>query len=97
MIDLPGYDAGKKIKGKKRHLLVDTLGLILTAVVRPANLQDRDGAVLVLDQRTRRLFPLLETEVVPLFWTVWRPCQGVFLCLIMPPNSFSLCFMARIT
>ena len=61
MIDPPGYDAGKKIKAKKRHLLVDTLGLILTAVVHPANLQNRDGAVLVLDRHTRRRFPFLET------------------------------------
>jgi putative transposase len=60
-IDPPGYDAGKKVKGKKRHLLVDTLGLILTAVVHPADLQDRDGALLVLDRRLRRLFCFLET------------------------------------
>jgi len=59
-IDRPGYDAGKKVKGKKRHLLVDTIGLILNAVVHAADLQDRDGAVLVLDRRTRRLFPFLE-------------------------------------
>ncbi len=47
-IDPPGYDAGKKIKGKKRHILVDTLGLLLHAVVHPADIQDRDGGVLVL-------------------------------------------------
>ena len=47
-IDPPGYDAGKKIKGKKRHILVDTLGLILHAIVHPADVQDRDGGVLVL-------------------------------------------------
>jgi transposase len=47
-IDPPGYDAGKKIKGKKRHLLVDTLGLLLHAIVHPADIQDRDGGVLVL-------------------------------------------------
>jgi len=39
-----GYDANKKVKGRKRHLLVDTLGLVLTATVTPANVQDRDGA-----------------------------------------------------
>ncbi len=50
------YDAGKKVKGKKRHLLVDTLGLILAVAVHPADIQDRDGALLVLDSRTRRLF-----------------------------------------
>ena len=39
-----GYDAGKKINGRKRHVLVDTLGLILLVMVLPANIQDRDGA-----------------------------------------------------
>src|SRR3977135_810079 len=43
-----GYDAGKKIKGKKRHLLVDTLGLLLHAIVHPADIQDRDGGILLL-------------------------------------------------
>ena len=47
-IDPSGYDAGKKIKGKKRHILVDTVGLLLHAIVHPANIQDRDGAILVL-------------------------------------------------
>jgi transposase len=56
----PGFDAGKKDKGKKRHLLVDTIGLILSAVVRSADLQDRDGAVLLLNPRTRRPSPFLE-------------------------------------
>jgi putative transposase len=43
-----GYDAGKKITGRKRHLAVDTLGLILTVVVHGAYWQDHDGACLVL-------------------------------------------------
>jgi transposase len=47
-MDPPGYDAGKKIKGKKRHILVDTVGLLLHAIVHPANIQDRDGGILVL-------------------------------------------------
>jgi len=51
-----GYDAGKKVKGTKRHLLVDTLGLLLCVVVHPANIQDRDGAQLVLT-KARTLFP----------------------------------------
>jgi hypothetical protein len=37
----PGYDAGRKIKGKKRHLLVDTLGLLLHAIVHPAGIAIR--------------------------------------------------------
>ena len=48
-----GYDAGKKIMGGKRHILVDTLGLILAVVVHPANMQDRDGARLVLAKLTQ--------------------------------------------
>lgn len=36
-----GYDAGKKVKGRKRHLLVDTLGLVLNVVITEANMNDR--------------------------------------------------------
>jgi putative transposase len=46
--------------GRKRHILVDTLGLLLSVVVHPADIQDRDGAALVLNKRTRRLFPFIE-------------------------------------
>nr|WP_309400990.1 IS5 family transposase [Cerasicoccus maritimus] len=49
-----GYDAGKRVLGRKRHLLVDTLGLVLLAVVHPANIQDRDGAKLLLSLLTKR-------------------------------------------
>lgn len=59
-MDPQGFDAGKKVTGRKRHILVDTLGLLLNVVVHPANVQDRDGASLVLDRRTRRLFPFIE-------------------------------------
>jgi transposase len=43
-----GYDAGKRIKGRKRHLLVDTLGLVLGVAVTPADTTERDGAQLLL-------------------------------------------------
>ena len=43
-IDSVGYDAGKKIKGKKRHAAVDTLGLMVALIVSPADIQDRDAA-----------------------------------------------------
>lgn len=43
-----GYDAGKKINGRKRHILVDTMGLLLMVAVLPANVQDRDGARVLL-------------------------------------------------
>lgn len=53
-----GYDAGKKVSGRKRHLLVDTLGLLLLVVVHAAHLPDRDGAKLVC-VRARRPYPRL--------------------------------------
>jgi putative transposase len=54
-----GYDAGKKIKGRKRHILVDTMGLVLMAVVHAANIQDRDGAKWVLE-KARSCFDRLQ-------------------------------------
>ena len=47
-IDRHGFDAAKLIKGKKRHILVDKLGLVLHALVTAADVQDRDGGVLLL-------------------------------------------------
>ncbi|NSM56262.1 transposase [Wolbachia endosymbiont of Atemnus politus] len=40
-----GYDAGKKIKGRKRHIIVDTVGLVIAAEVHSASIQDRDSAL----------------------------------------------------
>ena len=54
-----GYDAGKKVTGRKRHILVDSMGLLLLVVVHAANLQDRDGAKLVL-KKARGRFPRLK-------------------------------------
>ena len=54
-----GYDAGKKVKGRKLHALVDTEGFPLRVVVHSAGIQDRDGAGLVLD-RIRQRFNWLE-------------------------------------
>jgi transposase len=56
---LRGYDGGKQVKGRKRHLLVDTEGLVLRAVVHPANIMDRDGVKLVLRAGVRTQFPRL--------------------------------------
>jgi transposase len=47
-IDPHGYDAGKKIKGKKRHVLVDTRGLMLHSIVTAADIQDRHGGTSLL-------------------------------------------------
>lgn len=51
-----GYDAGKKIKGRKRHILTDTLGLLLLITVHAADVQDRDGAT-DLFKAARHRFP----------------------------------------
>jgi putative transposase len=54
-----GYDAGKKIKGRKRHALVDTDGRALALQVHPADVQDRDGAVPLL-KASRKRHPFVE-------------------------------------
>jgi transposase len=58
-IDPPGFDAGKLIKGKKRHVLVDTQGLLLHSIVTAADVQDRDGGLALL-ATLFGLFPFLE-------------------------------------
>jgi transposase len=50
-----GFDGGKKINGRKRHLAVDTLGLVLTVIVTAASVQDRDGACRLLALLRERL------------------------------------------
>jgi transposase len=52
------FDAGKKIKGRKRHLLTDTAGTLIAGVVHEADIQDRDGAPMLL-ALVRHAFPWL--------------------------------------
>jgi len=56
-----GYDGGKKINGRKRHLVVDTLGLLLVVVVTAASVDDAAGAAKVVGKMTVETFPRLET------------------------------------
>jgi putative transposase len=58
-----GYDAGKKVKGRKRHILVDTLGFLWKVVVHGADIQDRDGAKLLL----QALPPMLRLRLLKLW------------------------------
>jgi putative transposase len=58
LADSRGYDAGKKINGRKRHALVETQGLPLRFKVLPGNVQDRDGAKILLDE-VKDQFPRL--------------------------------------
>jgi transposase len=53
-----GFDAGKKVKGRKRHIVTDTLGLLVGLIVHSAEIQDRDGAAAVL-KSIRHSFPWL--------------------------------------
>src|SRR3954471_11340165 len=58
-----GYDAGKKVKGRKRHIVVDTLGHLLKVVVHAADIQDRDGAKLVL----LALLPIIQLRLLKIW------------------------------
>lgn len=53
-----GYDAGKQVKGRKRHIVVDTVGNLLEVVVHAANIQDYDGAKLVLTKLSQSVSTL---------------------------------------
>ena len=50
-----GYDAGKKVNGRRRHIVVDTLGLLLVVMVTAASVQDRDGGARVLERLRFRM------------------------------------------
>jgi len=87
-----GYDAGKKVTRTKRHLLVDTLGLLLCVLVHPANIQDRDGAKLLL-AKAQGHFPRLQ-----LIWAdggyagkliawAWRMCGWLIRIVRRPKGS----------
>ena len=58
-LDPQGFDAGKTVKSRKRHIS-GTLGHV---AVPPASIQDRDGIALVLIRRTRRLFPFYRAQL----------------------------------
>jgi putative transposase len=58
--DESGYDAGKKTKGRKRHIVVDSLGLLLAVAVLPAHVQDGEAARAALRRVTAREFPRLQ-------------------------------------
>ena len=54
-VDSRGYDAGKKINGRKRHVVTDTIGLLVVVLVTSAALQDRDGGRLVLNRARMKM------------------------------------------
>jgi putative transposase len=58
-VETRGFDVYKSTKGRKRHILVDTMGLLLAVVITAANVTDRDGAISIFD-KIRDNFPLLK-------------------------------------
>jgi putative transposase len=54
-----GYDGAKKLNGRKRHVIVDTTGLVLKVVVHPADIQDREGVQLLLEP-IKEVFPRMK-------------------------------------
>ncbi|HLM01773.1 MAG TPA: IS5 family transposase [Pyrinomonadaceae bacterium] len=92
-----GYDAGKKVKGRKRHILVDTLGLLLKAKVLTADVQDRDAARMLLTEIKEQM-PRLQ-----LIWAdggyrgkliIWVAVQCLWMLEIVKRNDSMKMFIA---
>ena len=70
-----GFDNGKKVKGRKRHVLVDTLGLLLIVVVTAASLSDQTGARKILKHMRGTCKKLRKVSVDGTYrgaeWTAW--------------------------
>jgi putative transposase len=87
-----GYDAGKNVKGRKRHVLVDTLGLLLLVLVTRASLQDRDGGVELCDMLQQKFATIKKIwadgsyrgELVE-YVRLW--CRFVLEIVIRPPEQ----------
>ena len=84
-----GYDAGKKTKGRKRHILVDTLGLLLAVYVGPADEQDREGARSLLSRvigwfgRLQKIWADGGYAGELVAWVkALRPCGGLHLDIV---------------
>lgn len=75
-----GYDAGKKVLGRKRHAMVDTDGRPLVLQVHPASVQDRDGAVPLL-QASRSSFPFVELAFADSAYAGERVAQATSIAI----------------
>lgn len=87
-----GYDAGKKMKGRKRHIVTDTNGLLLDAEIHTANVQDRDGAEPVL-KSARKRYPTLKLLFAdggyagPKFAAVIARFKRFAICIVRRPTA----------
>ena len=59
-----GYDSDKKVKGRKRHVTVDVLGLLLVVVVHKASIQERAGAKLLLQRAVQKGFKTFKNALL---------------------------------
>jgi putative transposase len=84
-----GYDAGKKVKGRKRQALVDTDGRALVLDPQPADMQDRDGAVPVL-RLSRRSFPFITKAFADAGYAGDKPASATIIAVEIvrkPPDQ----------
>jgi transposase len=84
-----GYDAGKKVKGRKRQVLVDTDGRGLVLEPQPADVQDRDGAAIVL-RLSRRSFPFIVKAFADAGYAGDRPASATLISVEIvkkPPHQ----------
>ncbi len=84
-----GYDAGKKVKGRKRQVMVDTDGRGLILEPQPADVQDRDGAPVVL-RLSRRSFPFILKAFADAGFAGERPASATSICIEIvrkPPDQ----------
>ncbi len=75
-----GYDAGKKVKGRKRQALVDTDGRALVLDPQPADVQDRDGAVPVF-KHSRRSYPFIAKAFADAGYAGDTPASATFIAV----------------
>ena len=84
-----GYDAAKKVKGRKRQVMVDTDGRGLVLEPQPANIQDRDGAPVVL-RMSRRSFPFIAKAFADMGYAGDRPATATCITIEIvrkPPDQ----------
>lgn len=96
---IKGYDGGKQVKGRKRHVLVDTLGLLLSVEVTPANTSDQAGArrLLIglkpLQPRLKLIWAASAYSGKPL--ATWCAAEGVWRLEIIKPTPHVQGFVVR--
>ena len=96
-----GYDAGKKVNGRKRHALVDTLGLLLAILVHPANISDQAGAKLLLE-KFKHSFPRLRLiwadggyDGQPMIDWVQQVCGWIWQVIKRPADTKGFVLLPR--